>query len=481
MKRLIVCCDGTWLDSTSGLMSGELPIPSNVTRIARAIKPVSRDGVPQVVYYQAGIGSQGKLFHRILGGATAEGLVENIRAGYTFLADNYHEGDQIFLFGFSRGAFTVRSIAGFIDGVGLLTKDGLPYTAEVFKDWENAYNDRYTPKHPDLPFRNKPSASDPEYKRVLYQKGLSNLNVPIQAVGVWDTVGSLGIPRLPIFERMGLHSRSTKEFLFYDTKLNDHIVNAFQALALDEHRSAFQPAVWEKPKGNQTNLRQVWFPGAHSNVGGGSYHDAGVSNITLAWMIAQVETMIDFDTDYVMEQHELNSDYYEESGQKIRPWSFGKIYRSFTGIYVLGGRTSRKPGDYFETDPMTNQETDRPLRDTNEYIHACCRARKVKKGPGVEDVGTWDAHPLGGYRVRPPNYDGPAMWEPRSRRSGLHALPEAPLWGIEKELLADDARMEEFLKAPAPRGSSSQLVRRSRSRRDNMSPISNGMSRDSER
>ena len=81
MKRLIVCCDGTWLDSQSGLMQGKLPIPSNVTRLSQAIKSISRDGIPQVVYYQAGIGSQGELLTRVIGGATAQGLSENIRSG----------------------------------------------------------------------------------------------------------------------------------------------------------------------------------------------------------------------------------------------------------------------------------------------------------------------------------------------------------------------------------------------------------------
>ena len=81
MKRMIVCCDGTWLDSQSGLTQGKIPIPSNITRISQAIKSVSRDGIPQVVYYQAGIGSQGGFLNRLVGGVTAEGLSENIRAG----------------------------------------------------------------------------------------------------------------------------------------------------------------------------------------------------------------------------------------------------------------------------------------------------------------------------------------------------------------------------------------------------------------
>ena len=99
----------------------------------------------------------------------------------------------------------------------------------------------------------------------------------MRCVAVWDTVGSLGIPDVDILERLGL-PRSTREFKFYDTSLSNGIEHAFQALALDEHRAPFSPAVWERPRGVMTELRQVWFPGCHSNVGGGSYEDEELAN-----------------------------------------------------------------------------------------------------------------------------------------------------------------------------------------------------------
>ena len=455
-------------------MQGKIPIPSNVTRISQAIKSVSSDGIPQVVFYQAGVGSQGSILNRVIGGATAEGLSENIRAGFSFLANNYIERDEIFFFGFSRGAFTARSIAGLIDGVGLLTKDGLPYLAEIFKDWENAMNDNYKPKNPNLPFPNKPSASDPKYKKLLLKNNLSRLDVPIKVVGVWDTVGALGIPRIGWLERMGMQTKSTREYLFYDTKLNDHILNAFQALALDEHRAAFSPAVWERPQGNNTNLRQVWFPGVHSNIGGG-YADQGQANITLAWMMAQVESFIDFDEDYILEQYDLTLDQYEKMDEKPRPWSFGKIYRSFTGIYVLGGRTTRTPGDYYVMDPHTMRQTSTPLRDTMEYVHPSVRTRKVKRGPGVEDEGTYDAHPMDEYKLRLPKGDRRlAVWDPRRRKGGM-ALHESPLWGLEKELLREDPKMSNYLLGGAR---DSQIAPGVSSRRGSVSPDPKGRARD---
>lgn len=174
---------GTWLNSDSGLHNRQLPIPSNVSRLSHAIKTQSGDGISQVVYYQPGLGSLGGIGNRI-GGATGDGLSENIRSGYSYIANNYERGDEIFLFGFSRGgnfsfvqtsslllltllAFTARSIAGLIGGVGLLTKETLPYLAEVVKDFENGWNPTYRPAYPNIPFPKKPSGRDPRYRTEL--------------------------------------------------------------------------------------------------------------------------------------------------------------------------------------------------------------------------------------------------------------------------------------------------------------------------
>lgn len=431
-------------------MSKKLPIPSNVTRISQAIKPTSSDGVPQVVFYQAGIGSTGNFINKVVGGATAEGLSENIRSAYSFIATNYSAGDEIYLFGFSRGAFTARSVAGLIDGVGLLTKHGLHYLAEIFKDFENRENPNYKPAYPNTPIADKPSALDPRYKAQLRKKGLSRLDIPIKVVGVWDTVGSLGIPRIEWLERLQLQTKSTKEYLFYDTALNNHIENAFQALALDEHRAAFSPAVWEKPRGNETNLRQVWFSGVHGNIGGG-YADQGQANITLAWMMSQVSSFIEFDQNYILDQYEEALKHYDQTDQKPRPWSFGEIYRSFTGFYILAGRATRIPGGYTKVDPDTGRSTGKPLRQTNEYIHPSVRSRIKLKGPGVEDMGVYDGHPMDPYKLKTMNETagGPPviLWQPRNRRKGsrLKDLPESPLWRMELELLEESPRIEEYV------------------------------------
>jgi uncharacterized protein (DUF2235 family) len=137
------------------------------------------------------------------------------------------------------------------------------------------------------------------------------------------------MPRIEFLTRLGLQGQESKEMSFYDTKLSNCIENAFQALGLDERRTAFSPAVWEKPDGNRTTLRQVWFPGVHSNVGGG-YDDQQLANITLAWMMSQLEPFLDMRMQYVLEQDEENVLYYQKQREQGRPWSFGK-----SGLYSL--------------------------------------------------------------------------------------------------------------------------------------------------
>lgn len=271
--------------------TGALQIPSNVTRISRALKRIGPDGKPQIIYYHSGVGTGSSTVDIITGGLLGKGISENIREVYSFIAANYTPGDEIILIGFSRGAFTVRSVASMIRDIGLLTRSGMNYFYPIFKDQENFKNERYHDIFPDIPFHKKPHGPDAaiEYKRRLEQDVLTRVYDPdgsrieVQAVAVWDTVGSLGIPNIAFLSKLGL-PHSTVEYKFYDTSLSSIIRHAFQALALDEHRAPFSPAVWERKHIDRStiDLRQVWFPGAHSNIGGG-YPDQEIANISLAW------------------------------------------------------------------------------------------------------------------------------------------------------------------------------------------------------
>jgi uncharacterized protein (DUF2235 family) len=189
------------------MINGKRQVESNVTRIARAIKAESHDGVQQIVYYGKGVATQGGMVDRVVmgkrttcseiemqlakpfSGAVGEGLNQNVREAYSFVSNNYHHGDEIILIGFSRGAFTARTVAGLIGAIGVLTKRGLSYLPEVYKDVLHRREPDYQSREPDIPFPRKPSASDPRYKQELVRRGFTFLNVPIKAVAVWDTVG----------------------------------------------------------------------------------------------------------------------------------------------------------------------------------------------------------------------------------------------------------------------------------------------------
>ncbi|CZR54485.1 related to protein involved in cell growth [Phialocephala subalpina] len=457
-KRLVLCCDGTWMDSDNGFQkptlipyvpTGSLQVPSNVTRIARALKRTGLDGMPQIIYYHSGVGTGSTILDAITGGLMGTGISENIREVYSFIVTNYTPGDEIVLIGFSRGAFTVRSVAGIISDIGLLTREGMNDFYPIFKDQENFKNDRYHDIFPTIPFSNKPRGEDSqaEYKRRLEKVGLTRVYDPdgrkirIQSVAVWDTVGSLGIPQIAILAKLGL-PHSTKEYKFYDTNLTDNILHAFQALALDEHRAPFNAAVWERKDHKDlvtTDLRQCWFPGAHSNVGGG-YDDQEIANISLAWMMDQLASIgVAFQDEYIDKIFEQNVQYYEnppkavarrpppqwaisevyDKHKPVRPWGLGKIWNSETGLYRLTGKKWRTPGLTERADPDSGMLTGILMRNTNERIHSCVRVRLDLGGLGLDDKGPYKCHAL---------LD--KDWELRQIRINVHdPIPWNATWG----------------------------------------------------
>ena len=268
MKRLIVFLDGTWNQPDDKKNA------TTVDKLMRAICPFDQDGVAQVTFYDKGVGTGGPI-DRLSGGAFGRGLDDNVKDGYRFLANNYVPGDEIYIFGFSRGAFTARSLAGFMGVCGLLDKRTMGRLNEA---WEL--------------YRTPPEERSEEDKAGI--RAISRYPVPIRCVGVWDTVGALGVP-------LGVMSAwNRRKFKFHDTTIGSNIDRAFHALAIDEQRGPFQPTLWQTPvPRNDQIVEQVWFAGVHSNIGG-SYDDPGLSDIALAWMIDRVdaETALAFDPDY---------------------------------------------------------------------------------------------------------------------------------------------------------------------------------------
>ena len=181
--------------------------------------------------------------------------------------DNYDEDDEIYLFGFSRGAYAARSLAGLIRKISILRKEHVP---DPDPDENAMISDRYElyrlrDASPDLPMS------------VEFREKFCWTAVKIKFLGVWDTVGSLGIP-LKLF-----NSLNDERFGFHDTKLSGIIENAYHAVAIDEHRIDYQATLWDPSNEPAQKIEQVWFVGAHSDVGGGS-GKTSLSGITLRWM-----------------------------------------------------------------------------------------------------------------------------------------------------------------------------------------------------
>jgi uncharacterized protein (DUF2235 family) len=266
-KRLVVCCDGTW-NTPDNVKDGVSAI-TNVARVALGTPPAGADGREQVVYYDKGVGT-GK-FDILRGGVFGCGLSRNIREAYAFLIRCYEPGDDIFLFGFSRGAYTVRSLAGLIRNSGLLKRKFEEKIGDAYKLYRRP-GDAGKPKSNEM---------------TLFRKSFSH-ETRIHFIGVWDTVGALGVPMLiniPFLSR---------RWTFHDVKLSTYVDNAFHALAIDEHRKPFTPALWEQQtdslaqqkRERPQRLEQVWFTGSHSDVGGGyPENEAGLSRLSLEWMV----------------------------------------------------------------------------------------------------------------------------------------------------------------------------------------------------
>ena len=255
-KRIIYCSDGTWDNATNN---------TNVYTIYKALKT----NAGQLPFYDDGVGSEGNVLLRVAGGAFGLGLWTEIKEGYTAIAHVYEQGDDVYLFGFSRGAYTARSLGGMIAAAGLPTAT---FDDNLVDLAFNAYRDK-----------------DDRAEILAAQERYKLFNAKIKMIGVWDTVGSLGIPAIfggvdPIL------------YGFLDTSLHPDVLNAYQALAIDERRREFPPTLWTTsvPAPGQT-IEQVWFAGVHCDVGG-SYPETGLSDIALSWMMGKARLLgLEFD------------------------------------------------------------------------------------------------------------------------------------------------------------------------------------------
>ncbi|MFT6955439.1 MAG: hypothetical protein ACJAYC_000434 [Halieaceae bacterium] len=335
MKRIVVCADGTW---NRPEQLGKDNHPTNVLKFARGIAPKDSNGVKQVVFYDWGIGS----YHdKLTGGGMGEGLEKNVMDCYRFLVHNYDNGDEIYLFGFSRGAYTVRSLCGMINNCSLLkSAEGnlIEKAFDIYKTKKYKPRDQYSKD-----WRKAHSICDV---------------VKVNFVGVWDTVGAMGLP----FSIFGLIK---DKHLFYDRKLGSNVIKARHALCLDELRADFEPTIWEPRK--KVNLEQVWFAGVHCDVGGSYKPDDDGSNladIPMMWLKTEAH---DGGKGLEFEKH--------LSKPKLNPLS--RHHNEYKGKYKLLGKRVR-----VIPPPLTAKQNGRPkekrkekLLENKTWIHHSVKTR----------------------------------------------------------------------------------------------------------
>ena len=289
MERLVICCDGTWNNLAASC-------PTNVVKLAQAVEPVASDSTSQLIFYEQGLGTQ--WYDKLPGGAFGWGIDANIKNAYRFLSLNYEAGDEIYLFGFSRGAYTVRSLGGLIHCSGLLSRFNICHADTAYEIYR-IFSDEQRHQAADAFLRQRESQ-----------------RVPTTLLGCWDTVGALGIPDLLPFSP--LNQAINARYQFHNVKLSPLIQKALHASAIDERRKTFDVSPMEKREETVSQaLSQVWFPGGHGCVGGGTAANRGLSDGALKWMIDEVNRIglkLEFNRARIEEHIDPTSDFNNDPG-----------------------------------------------------------------------------------------------------------------------------------------------------------------------
>lgn len=299
MKRLVLCCDGTWSSPWQGS-------PTNVVRFYNDLAERGPDGARQVASYRKGVGTTP--FERLRGGIFGYGLSREVRNAYAWVVEQFEPGDEIWALGFSRGAFTARSTVGLIRKAGVLRREESGRVDEAYALYR----------------RDDVRPSDPA--PTAFREAHSH-ETRIRFVGVWDTVGALGIPvsRVPLLRRIN------QKWAFHDTQLSSHVDAAYHAVAIDERREPFRPTLWEGRVEDAPGqvVEQVWFTGTHSDVGGGTKDDA-LADLTLWWM---------------QQRARAEGLGLRDGAERRDPrWTTGKVHESRTGVFKLSKTLERPIG-----------------------------------------------------------------------------------------------------------------------------------------
>jgi len=272
--------------------------PGHETHAGATYRLCAEMGADVSVFYEAGV--QWSSWRGTMDVLLGKGINRQIRRAYGYLASRYRPGDRIFLIGYSRGAYAVRSLAGAIDMIGLVKTEHA-----TMRNIRTAYRHYET------------NTAGPQAQS--FARAYCHDNVAIEMVGVWDTVKALGM-RLPILWR-----KAEARHAFHNHRLGPSIRNGFHALALNETRSVFTPVMWVCPPGWQGRVEQVWFRGSHGDVGGqlGGYEAARpLANISLVWMLERA-----MDCGLPLPEGWQARFYTDPNGVSVGTWrGWGKIF-----------------------------------------------------------------------------------------------------------------------------------------------------------
>ncbi len=339
-KRLVFCFDGTWnrLDAKT---------PTNVVLTAESVVPTAKDGTAQLIWYDEGVGTTKR--ERFTGGIFGHGVEPILADAYRFLIFNYTPGDDIFVFGFSRGAYTARSFVGLLRNCGIVRRSDAGRTAEAIR----LYRSRSRDTSPDALkmnlFRQEASPNicvspHEDQWRAETLDGYRSGSLPIldiRYLGVWDTVGALGIP-----QTFGALSHWwNRKYEFHDTVLTPRVACARHAVAIDERRKAFAPSLWDNldtmnelrgttSAAADAPYQQKWFPGTHGSVGGGGDR-RGLSDQALDWIWdgaraagLELDTALDSRVWQLAPSERDPLDNMREKAAGLKTWAMGLLPRA---------------------------------------------------------------------------------------------------------------------------------------------------------
>jgi len=308
-KNIAIFSDGTGQEGGEG----------NNTNIYKIFNMLEDRTDRQITFYDRGLGTG---WRKIGGNVFGAGISKNIKECYRFIFENYESGDHVYLFGFSRGAATVRSLSGFIHEFGILPKSRPELIEKAWKIYETKDNVKRQKK----------------IDAFLLQH--HNMWLRIKFLGVFDTVAALGVPNKTISSLMD--KIPFMRHKFHNLNLCESVENAYQALAIDDERKTFHPLIWNPDVKNYQKMEQVWFAGVHTDVGGG-YAESGLSDISLQWMINKADA------------HGIHT--YPKHKVQLNPNINGEMHNPFDGLKKNIWRRKTRSWDYTMHGPPTIHST----------------------------------------------------------------------------------------------------------------------------